>query len=179
MLNLHNDIKTNTNPVTNSQNGTNTKSTDPISNIYNSTSNNNPNRGTDNPSTTVKDTTKYKPSNTTVPKDTVKIVQATSTDVNVHGTNIKKESGNALIIEKSEKSNKNLCMHKTAIVGTNIEIRNPVNGQVAIARVSGTLPDDASNKNVVVRVSDSVFQLLNPGGDKTKPLPIELSYTIK
>ncbi|MCB2379543.1 LysM peptidoglycan-binding domain-containing protein [Hymenobacter sp. BT635] len=69
------------------------------------------------------------------------------------------EGGLAAIIEGGG-TDKYLALHKTAPVGTIMQVRNIMNGQSVYVRVIGQLPDTGENSNVLVRLSRRAVQKL-------------------
>ncbi|MBT9392593.1 LysM peptidoglycan-binding domain-containing protein [Hymenobacter sp. NST-14] len=69
------------------------------------------------------------------------------------------ESGLAMAIP-TDASDKYLALHKTAPVGTIMEVRNIMNGMAVYVRVIGKLPDTGENTNILVRLSKRAVQRL-------------------
>ena len=69
------------------------------------------------------------------------------------------ESGLAAVIDGAS-TEKYLALHKTAPVGTIMQVRNIMNGQSVYVRVIGKLPDTGENSNVLVRLSPRAVQRL-------------------
>lgn len=69
------------------------------------------------------------------------------------------ESGLATSIQ-TDASDKYLALHKTAPVGTIMQVRNIMNGQSVYVRVIGQLPDTGENTNILVRLSKKAVQRL-------------------
>ncbi len=69
------------------------------------------------------------------------------------------ESGLATSIPNST-TDKYLALHKTASVGTIMQVRNIMNGQSVYVRVIGPLPDTGENNNILVRLSPRAVQRL-------------------
>ncbi|WBA43397.1 LysM peptidoglycan-binding domain-containing protein [Hymenobacter canadensis] len=69
------------------------------------------------------------------------------------------ESGLATSIPNST-TDKYLALHKTAAVGTIMQVRNIMNGQSVYVRVIGPLPDTGENSNILVRLSPRAVQRL-------------------
>lgn len=84
----------------------------------------------------------------------------------------KTEDGVAAIIENSG-TDKYLALHKTAPVGTIMEVKNMVNGNSVFVRVIGQLPDTGENQNVLVRISPRAAQKLGTSDAKFR---VETSY---
>ncbi len=70
------------------------------------------------------------------------------------------ESGTAEAIDQSSESNKYLALHRTAPVGTILQVKNPQNGQSVYVRVIGKLPPTGANENVIIRLSKRAVQKL-------------------
>ncbi|MDF7811928.1 LysM peptidoglycan-binding domain-containing protein [Hymenobacter sp. YC55] len=69
------------------------------------------------------------------------------------------ESGLATSIANSN-TDKYLALHKTAAVGTIMQVRNIMNGQSVYVRVIGVLPNTGENNNILVRLSPRAVQRL-------------------
>ena len=69
------------------------------------------------------------------------------------------ESGLAAVIDGAS-TEKYLALHKTAPVGTIMQVRNIMNGQSVYVRVIGKLPDTGENSSVLVRLSPRAVQRL-------------------
>ncbi|MBC6698566.1 LysM peptidoglycan-binding domain-containing protein [Hymenobacter puniceus] len=69
------------------------------------------------------------------------------------------EAGLATSIPNST-TDKYLALHKTAEVGTIMQVRNIMNGQSVYVRVIGKLPDTGENSNILVRLSPRAVQRL-------------------
>jgi LysM repeat protein len=69
------------------------------------------------------------------------------------------ESGLGAPIEKSV-TDKYLALHKTAPVGTIMQVKNTGNGLSVYVRVIGKLPDTGENNNILVRLSPRAVQKL-------------------
>jgi LysM repeat protein len=82
------------------------------------------------------------------------------------------ESGMAGAIAGSG-TDKYLALHKTAPVGTIMQVKNQMNGQSVYVRVIGALPDTGENNNVLVRLSPRAVQKLGTGDSKFR---VETSY---
>lgn len=90
------------------------------------------------------------------------------------GVNKMMESGMAEMIEaKMNDTNKYLALHKTAPVGTIMQVKNSMNGQVVYVRVIGKLPETGNNDKVVIRLSKKAYQKL---GAVDQRFRVELSY---
>jgi LysM repeat protein len=82
------------------------------------------------------------------------------------------ETGFAEVIDGGD-SDKYLAMHKTAPVGTIIQVINEGNNQRIFVRVIGKLPANGLNDRVVLKISKKAFERL-AGVDKK--IPVTLSY---
>lgn len=83
------------------------------------------------------------------------------------------ETGFAEAIEEDNDSKKHLCLHRTAPVGSILQIKNEMNGTAVFVRVIGKLPDTGNNEKLIVRLSRRAFEKLVPFG---KRFPVEVSY---
>ena len=83
------------------------------------------------------------------------------------------EKGVAEVIPGSETTEKNLALHKTAKIGTIMQVKNELNDQIIFVRVLGRLPDTGVDEKVIIRISKKAFQKL--GGVDYK-FPVEISY---
>ncbi|HEX8326592.1 MAG TPA: LysM peptidoglycan-binding domain-containing protein [Hymenobacter sp.] len=82
------------------------------------------------------------------------------------------ENGLGAPIEKSV-TDKYLALHKTAPVGTIMQVRNAMNGQSVYVRVIGKLPDTGENNNILVRLSPRAVQKL---GTTDSRFRVETNY---
>lgn len=83
------------------------------------------------------------------------------------------ETGMAEMIDPKADTNKYLALHKSAPVGTIMQVKNAMNDQVVYVRVIGKLPNTSENNNVVVRLSKKACQKLGAIDQKFR---VELSY---
>jgi len=86
-----------------------------------------------------------------------------------------KEEGLAEMIEGDTESKKYLALHRTAPVGTIIQIKNEMNGKRVFVRVVGKLPNTGNNDKVLIKISKAAYKRL--GALDTK-FPIVLSYVL-
>jgi murein DD-endopeptidase MepM/ murein hydrolase activator NlpD len=70
-------------------------------------------------------------------------------------------------------TDKYLALHKTAPVGTIMQVKNQMNGQSVYVRVIGQLPDTGENENILVRLSPRAVQKLGTADAKFR---VETSY---
>ncbi|TGE28302.1 DPBB and LysM peptidoglycan-binding domain-containing protein [Hymenobacter metallicola] len=82
------------------------------------------------------------------------------------------EGGLAAVIEGGG-TDKYLALHKTAPVGTIMQVRNIMNGQSVYVRVIGQLPDTGENSNILVRLSKRAVQKLATPDSRFR---VETSY---
>jgi LysM repeat protein len=82
------------------------------------------------------------------------------------------ENGLGAPIEKSI-TDKYLALHKTAPVGTIMQVKNAMNGQSVYVRVIGKLPDTGENNNVLVRLSPRAVQKLGTADSRFR---VETNY---
>ncbi|OKL38822.1 peptidoglycan-binding protein [Pontibacter flavimaris] len=95
-------------------------------------------------------------------------------DASPAGMNKRIEAGMAEMIDpKTNDTNKYLALHKTAPVGTIMQVKNAMNGQVVYVRVIGKLPETGENERVVVRLSKKAYQKLGAVDPRFR---VELSY---
>lgn len=83
------------------------------------------------------------------------------------------ETGFAEAIEGDVNSKKHLCLHKTAPIGSIIQVKNETNGQSVFVKVVGKLPETGSNEKLIIRVSRQAYERLMATG---KRFPVEVSY---
>ncbi|GAA4050541.1 hypothetical protein GCM10022409_41640 [Hymenobacter glaciei] len=82
------------------------------------------------------------------------------------------ESGLGASIENST-TEKYLALHKTAPVGTIMQVRNAMNGLYVYVRVIGKLPNTGENNNILVRLSPRAVQKLGTGDSRFR---VETNY---
>ena len=82
------------------------------------------------------------------------------------------ENGLGAPIEKSL-TDKYLALHKTAPVGTIMQVKNAMNGQSVYVRVIGKLPDTGENNNILVRLSPRAVQKLGTADSRFR---VETNY---
>ena len=84
-----------------------------------------------------------------------------------------KQQGIAELIQGSAGTEKYLALHRTAKIGTIMQVRNDLNDQIVFVRVLGKLPNTGIDEKVVIRISQKAFEKL--GGVDYK-FPVEISY---
>jgi LysM repeat protein len=82
------------------------------------------------------------------------------------------ETGLAELIDVEDKSGKYLALHRSAPVGTLVNVKNASNGQSIWVKVIGKLPDIGSDR-VIIKLSPRAFEKLNPSD---KRIRAEISY---
>jgi LysM repeat protein len=75
---------------------------------------------------------------------------------------IKVEEGIAELIAVESKSGKYLALHKTAPIGTLIQVKNETNGASVWVKVIGRLPEVDQNENVVIKLSPKAMDRVSP-----------------
>ncbi len=83
------------------------------------------------------------------------------------------ELGLAEVIEGTGDSKKYRALHRTAPVGTIIQVKNEMNNQSVFVRVLGKLPDTGENNKVLIKISKSAYESL---GAINNRFPVEISY---
>ncbi len=83
------------------------------------------------------------------------------------------DKGIAEVIDGSDNTDKYLALHRTAKIGTIMQVRNDLNDQIVFVRVLGKLPNTGVDDKVIIRISKKAFQRL--GGVDYK-FPVEISY---
>lgn len=83
------------------------------------------------------------------------------------------ETGMAELIPQADDRNKYLALHKTAPIGTILQVKNIMNGQNVYVRVIGKLPDTGANDKVIVRISKKAYQRLAALDNRFR---VEVSY---
>ncbi len=83
------------------------------------------------------------------------------------------ENGMAEAIDATSESAKFLALHRTAAVGSLLQVKNPQNGQSVFVRVIGKLPPTGANENVIIRLSRRAVQKLQVVDARFR---VEVSY---
>ncbi|MEQ6122185.1 LysM peptidoglycan-binding domain-containing protein [Reichenbachiella sp. MALMAid0571] len=83
------------------------------------------------------------------------------------------EDGFAMKIKNTNDTRRYLALHRTAPVGTVIEVKNQMNNMSIFARVVGKLPETGINKNVLIRISHAAYEKLKALDAK---IPVEIGY---
>ena len=82
------------------------------------------------------------------------------------------EEGIASVID-GVKTKKYLALHKNLPIGTNLEVKNMMNGRVVHVKVVGKLPETGINKNILLRLSQIAYDHLGILDAKTR---VEIAY---
>lgn len=82
------------------------------------------------------------------------------------------ETGLAELIDVEDKSGKYLALHRSAPVGTLVNVKNSSNGQSIWVKIIGKLPDIGSDR-VIIKLSPRAFEKLNPSDRRIRA---EISY---
>lgn len=129
------------------------------------------------PAKTTTATTTAGPATTATPTEAATTVSEREEEAGTTETaaGVKKviENGMAEMIDPKADTNKYLALHKSAPVGTIMQVKNAMNGQVVYVRVIGKLPETGTNNNVVVRISKKAYQKLGAVDQKFR---VEVSY---
>lgn len=83
------------------------------------------------------------------------------------------EPGIAEVIEGSENTKKYLALHKSAPVGTIMQVRNEMNDLSIFVKVIGQLPNTDENKDLIIKITKEAYDRL---GALDKRFRVELSY---
>lgn len=87
---------------------------------------------------------------------------------------MKSDIGFADLIEGNDSSTKYLALHRSAPVGTLVQVRNDITNQSLYVKVIGKLPDTGINNQVLIRLSARAFEKLSPNGQRFRA---EVSYS--
>ncbi len=83
------------------------------------------------------------------------------------------ELGLAEIIDSNTDTKKYVALHRTAPIGTIMQVTNEMNNQNVFVRVIGKLPDIGANDKVLIKLSKPAFERLGAVNDR---FPAEISY---
>jgi rare lipoprotein A (peptidoglycan hydrolase) len=64
-------------------------------------------------------------------------------------------------------------MHKSAPIGSILQVKNEANGQTVFVKVIGRLPETGTNEKLIIRISRVAYEKLMATG---KRFPVEVSY---
>lgn len=82
-------------------------------------------------------------------------------------------SGVAEMIEGADDSGKYLALHRTAPIGTLVQVRNEFNNQSLWVKVVGRLPNTGMNDKILIKLSTQAFTKLSPSDHRFRA---EVSY---
>lgn len=83
------------------------------------------------------------------------------------------ELGLAEVIDGVADNKKYLALHRTAPIGTIMQVRNEMNNTSVFVRVVGKLPDTGENNKVLIKLSRTAYEKL---GAVNARFPVEISY---
>lgn len=83
------------------------------------------------------------------------------------------ELGFAEVIEGTDDTKKFRALHKTAPVGTIIQVKNEMNNLSVFVRVLGTLPNTGTNDKTLIKITKAAYERL---GAIDPRFPVEISY---
>ncbi|WP_405514882.1 LysM peptidoglycan-binding domain-containing protein [Spirosoma sp. KNUC1025] len=86
------------------------------------------------------------------------------------------DSGVAEVIEGTDGSGKYLALHRTAPIGTLVQVRNEFNNQSLWVKVIGRLPNTGINDKILIKLSTQAFSKLSP---EDRRFRAEVSYIVK
>lgn len=92
-----------------------------------------------------------------------------------HGRRLS-DSGVAEMIEGGGGTGKYLALHRTAPIGTLVQVRNLFNNQSVWVKVIGRLPDTGVNDKIMVKLSAQAFAKLSPDDRRFRA---EVSYIVR
>ena len=92
-----------------------------------------------------------------------------------HGRRIS-DSGIAEMIEGADGSGKYLALHRTAPIGTLVQVRNEFNNQSLWVKVIGRLPNTGINDKILIKLSTQAFSKLSPQDLRFRA---EVSYIVR
>jgi LysM repeat protein len=84
------------------------------------------------------------------------------------------ETGMAEVIDVADNSNKYLALHRTASIGSLVQVKNTSNNQSVWVKVIGKLPNISVNDRIIIKVSARAYEKLSPNGRRFLS---EISYS--
>lgn len=84
-------------------------------------------------------------------------------------------SGVAEMIDGSDNSGKFLALHRTAPIGTLVQVRNEFNNQSLWVKVIGRLPNTGVNDKILIKLSAQAFTKLSPNDNRFRA---EVNYIV-
>ncbi len=88
---------------------------------------------------------------------------------------IKTEIGIAELIAVESKSGKYLALHKSAPMGTLVQVKNETNGASVWVKVIGRLPEVDQNENIIIKLSPKAMDRVSP---VDKRFRAKINYTL-
>ncbi|MFD2933497.1 LysM peptidoglycan-binding domain-containing protein [Spirosoma flavum] len=85
-------------------------------------------------------------------------------------------SGVAEMIDGNDGSGKYLALHRTAPIGTLVQVRNEFNNQSLWVKVIGRLPNTGVNDKILIKLSTQAFAKLSP---EDRRFRAEVSYIVR
>lgn len=129
--------------------------------------------------TTTAPTSDNRPSANTKPADAEVEVESprpgNDAPMPTHGRRIS-DSGVAEVIEGTDGSGKYLALHRTAPIGTLVQVRNEFNNQSLWVKVIGRLPNTGINDKILIKLSTQAFSKLSPEDQRFRA---EVSYIVR
>lgn len=110
----------------------------------------------------VKDSVKAK---SVVAEKVVKPVEEVAAPKVVKGKT-KSESGLAEGIETDESTSKFLGLHRTAPIGSLVQVLNEYNQESIIVRIIGRIPDTSANDDIIIKLSSRAFEKISPNSKR-------------
>ncbi len=86
------------------------------------------------------------------------------------------DSGVAEMIDGTDGSGKYLALHRTAPIGTLVQVRNEFNNQSVWVKVVGRLPNTGVNDKILIKLSTQAFAKLSP---EDRRFRAEVSYIVR
>lgn len=107
-----------------------------------------------------------------VPEKVVKPTEEPVTTKPMAGKKMR-ESGLAEVIDTNESTSKFLALHRSAPIGTLVQVKNEFNQQTLWVKVIGRIPNTSINEDIVIKLSARAFERLSPD---TRRFRAEISY---
>lgn len=78
----------------------------------------------------------------------------------------KSESGLAEGIETGESTSKFLGLHRTAPIGSLVNVLNEYNQESIIVKIVGRIPDTSANEDIIIKMSSRAFEKVSPNSKR-------------
>jgi LysM repeat protein len=78
----------------------------------------------------------------------------------------KSESGLAEGIETDESTSKFLGLHRSAPIGSLVQVLNEYNQESIIVRIIGRIPDTSANDDIIIKLSSRAFEKVSPNSKR-------------